>query len=146
MIGKLSELVTGGEVMAWLVIAILVVYFIYKEWPDFKNRITKGALEDQKEEQHDRTVEERLDSIEKDIREINEKIGRDYTRINEYDKKLRKTQEIQADEMEELEIIMRALLGVLRGLQEQGANGPTKQAEGEILEYLGKKAHRSDDD
>ena len=48
--------------------------------------------------------------------------------------------------MEELGIIMRALLGVLKGLQEQGSNGPTVEAEKEINDYLNKKAHRKEMD
>ena len=141
MIGILSDLVSPGQVGVWLVIAILVVYFFYKEWPEFKRRITSGALKEQQEEEEDRTVGERLDSIEKEIKQVNQKLERDYYRLNEFETKLRRTRDTQADINQELEIIMRALIGVLKGLQEQGANGPTRSAEQEIQAYLTKKAH-----
>ena len=143
MINELSELVTSQQVGTWLVIALLVLYFVYKEWPDFKNRVSSGALKEQKEAEEDRTVEQRLESIEKDVKEINGKLDRDYHRINELENKLRRTRDIQGDINRELEIIMRALIAVLKGMQEQGANGPTRSAEQEIQEYLTKKAHKS---
>lgn len=143
MLNKLGELVTGESIAAWLLIAVLVAYFIYKEWPDFRKRVSSGAVKEQKEEDTERTVGLRLETIETDVKEIKEKLGRDYLRINKIEMQLDKTKNVQSSLMEELEIIMRALLGVLRGLQEQGANGPTKEAEAEIQDYLTKKAHKS---
>lgn len=140
---KLGELITGESVAAWLLIAVLVAYFIYKEWPEFRKRVSSGAVKEQKEEDTERTVGLRLETIETDVKEIKEKLGRDYLRINKIEMQLDKTKNVQSSLMEELEIIMRALLGVLRGLQEQGANGPTKEAEAEIQDYLTKKAHKS---
>ena len=145
MMNKISELVAGESVAAWLLIAVLVVYFVYKEWPDFHARMTKGALKEQREEEADRTVEKRLEEIEKDTKEIKEKLGRDYLRINELERRMEKTRAAQADLMEELEVIMKALLGVLRGMQENGANGPTKEAEAQLQAYLTKKAHRKEE-
>ena len=75
------------------------------------------------------------------VKEIKGKLQTDYLRLNQIESRLDKTKETQGGLVEELEIIMRALLGVLRGLQEQGANGPTKEAEQEIQEYLTRKAH-----
>ena len=143
MINELSELVTSQQVGAWLVIAILVIYFVYKEWPEFKRRITSGALKEQHEEEEGRTVCQRLDSIEKEIKQVNGKLDRDYYRINSLETKLRRTRESQGDINQELEIIMRAMIAVLKGLQEQGANGPTRSAEQEIQAYLTKKAHKN---
>ena len=47
--------------------------------------------------------------------------------------------------MEERELIIRSLLGVVQGLQEVGANGPTKKTEKEIQDYLVRKAHKNPD-
>ena len=141
MVNELAELVTGQSVATWILIAFLVFYFIYKEWPDFRKRVSSGAVKETKEEANDRSVGERLDSIEADVKEIQGKLQTDYLRLNQIEGRLDKTKETQGGLVEELEIIMRALLGVLRGLQEQGANGPTKEAEIEIQEYLTRKAH-----
>ena len=141
MVNKLADFVTANQIGVWLLIAFLVCYFVYNEWPEFKKRVSHGAVKEQRDEQTDRTVDQRLDAIETDVKEIKDKLNRDYYRINRVEQQIDKTKSTQADEMEELEIIMRALLGVLRGLQEQGTNGPTKEAEAEIQAYLNKKAH-----
>ena len=39
------ELVTGDQVAAWILIAFLVGYFIYKEWPEFSRRVSGEAVE-----------------------------------------------------------------------------------------------------
>ena len=44
---------------------------------------------------------------------------------------------------EERELILKSLLGVVQGLQEIGANGPTKRTEKEIQEFLLRKAHKT---
>lgn len=141
MMNKLSELVTGESVALWILIALIVGYFVYKEWPEFRKRMSAKEVKEQKEEDEDRTVEERLDKIETDVGEIKEKLNRDYDRINELVAKQKHYQTLVEDSLEEREIIMEALLGALGGLQELGANGPTKEAEGKIRAYLNKQAH-----
>lgn len=139
--GKLLDWVTGGQVAVWLVIAFFVCYFIYKEWPAFRDRVSSKAVKEQKTSESSKTVEERLGSIESRLASIEEKLGRDYERLNDIEREHRKTRKMAQDSLEEREIIMRTLLGVLGGLQELGANGPTKDAEQEIRTYLNRKAH-----
>ena len=141
MLGKLGELITGESVASWLLIALLVMYFVYKEWPDFKKRVTSGALKEQSNEQADRTVEDRLDSIEEKLKSIEDRLDRDYQRLNRFDSEIEKSRYSQSATAEELSIIMEALMGALGGLQELGANGPTKEAKARIQDYLNKKAH-----
>ena len=143
MTGKLSELVSGEAVAMWLLIAFLVFYFIYKEWPEFKKRMTSGVIKEQKDEQIDKTVDQRLNTIESNIKEIDGKLDRDYQRLNRLDSELEHTRDSQKDMAEELGLIMEALMGALGGLQELGANGPTKEAKNKIQDYLNRKAHQS---
>lgn len=144
MLGKLGDLVTGESLVQWLLIALLVVYFLYKEWPDFMNRIRGKVSKDIRMEETDRTIEQRLDGIESDVKSINQKLDRDYQRINVLESEMRRAKESQANTSEELEIIMEALMGALGGLQELGANGPTREAKTKIQDYLNKKAHRNE--
>ena len=141
MLGKLSELVSGETLASWLLIALLVGYFIYKEWPEFRKRMSKEAVKEQKDEMIERTVDERLDSIENELEKMDERLRRDYQRLNLFDQELEKSKNYQSNTAEELGIIMEALMGVLSGLQEIGANGPTKEAKSKIQNYLNKKAH-----
>lgn len=141
---KLMELVTGEMIVQWLIIAFLVGYFVYKEWPDFKKRITSGAVRQQMSEETDRTMGQRLDAIKKDIREINQKLDRDHNRLNGMENWKRRYQKLAEESLHEREIIMRGTLGCLRGLQELGANGPTQEAVNEINTYLNRQAHNND--
>lgn len=82
----------------------------------------------------------------KDIELIKQKIGRDYARINQIEQLLVRQQAYIEDSLEESELILKSLLGVIQGLQEMGANGPTKTAASEIQAYLLEKSHRVHED
>jgi septal ring factor EnvC (AmiA/AmiB activator) len=144
MIARLWQLLTPEQITVWLLMAFLFIYFCYKEFPEIKARISAGPLKDQLSSGKAQALDQRLESIEKEVKQVNQKLERDYYRLNDLETKIRKTREAQSDINQELEIIMRALIAVLQGLQEQGANGPTKKAEQEIQTYLNKKAHAAE--
>lgn len=79
-----------------------------------------------------------------EIKLINQKIGRDYARLNQIQEITEKQQNYIEESLEERELILKSLLGVIKGLQEIGANGPTKKAESEIQAYLLRKSHDVD--
>lgn len=141
MVNKLSELVTGEQVAIWLIIAFLVVYFIYKEWPEFHKRITKSALREKEEEYSEKTVSERLDAIEKKLEEMNDKLTRDYDRINVMEKQQKKIDKMQRNSLEERGIIMRALLALMEGATE---NDKIRASENEIQSYLVRQSHQDE--
>jgi len=143
--GELAALVTSEQIATWLVIRVLIGYFVYKEWPEFKERMTSGTQKEFRSEQSDKQVNEKLCEIEQSLTSINEKMQRDYDRLNRLELELKRYQQSDQDSLEEREIIMRSLLGIIEGLQEMGANGPTKAAQAEITEYLNRKSHRFDD-
>ena len=144
MMGKLGEVVKGDTFVLVLICIILIAYFVYKEWPEFKKRVSSDAVKDQAEENKDKTIEERLASIEKAITEINARLSRDYDRLNGVEEQQKTAREFIDESLEEREIIMEALLGALGGLQELGANGPTREAVKKINGYLNRKAHNYD--
>lgn len=144
MMNKLALLVSGGQLTEWLLIAVLVLYFVYKEWPEFRQRITKGAVKEAGEEIQSSRICEQLNAIEQRIGLMDDKLQRDYSRLNELEQEIRKSRRTDRDDLEEREIIMRSLLGIIEGLQEIGANGPTKAAQKEIMEYLNRKTHAAD--
>lgn len=93
--------------------------------------------------------EELMKSVEQnteDIKVIKEKIGEDNTKLNQLQQIIVKQQKHIEDSLEERELIIRSLLGVVQGLQEVGANGPTKKAEAEIQAYLLKKSHETSEE
>ena len=76
---------------------------------------------------------------------VNEKLDRDYERLNDIDKILKRHADEARESLEERQIIMESLLGILKGLQEIGANGPTKIAQAKIEDYMIEKSHESRD-
>lgn len=142
---KLMELVTGDQVLTWLLIAFLVGYFIYKEWPELKRRVTGKVMERAAAAETDKSLSDRLSVIEEDVRQIKEKLDRDYGRLNDMERWRKSMEQIAAESLEEREILMQAMLGVLGGLQQLGANGPTEEAQDTIHKYINKQAHRRED-
>ena len=71
-------------------------------------------------------------------------MSRDYDRLNGVEEQQKTAREFIDESLEEREIIMEALLGALGGLQELGANGPTREAVKKINGYLNRKAHKSE--
>ena len=136
----LQQAITPEQIILWLIIAFLVGYFIYKEWPEFQRRVSGSAVKAEK----DKSVTERLTAIEADIREIKGKLEHDYIRLNDIDLWKKSVDRIVAESLEEREILMQAMLGVLGGLQELGANGQTEEAIDAIHTYINKQAHKRD--
>lgn len=72
---------------------------------------------------------------------VNEKLERDYERLNDMDKILKRHAEEARESREEMQIVIESLLGILKGLQELGSNGPTKKAQKKIEDYMIEKSH-----
>ena len=133
----LSGLVDGQSFISWLIMAFLFGYFVYKEWPEFQRRMgNKTAMEEK-----GKSLLERVATIEADVRDVKEKLDRDYRRINDVERELARHRKDQARDREEMEIIMKGVLAALQGLQQQGCNGPVGNTIDEINAYLNKKAH-----
>ena len=120
-----SKLFSGVDVKAFLqflLFLFLAGMFIYREWPGFWERVKHRV----QGEEMGSSLSSRLDRIEADVKEINEKLNRDYGRINAIEAKMEQDKHVMRDIKAEQGIIMRALLGALGGLQELGANGATE--------------------
>lgn len=79
----------------------------------------------------------------RDIEMLSQKVDSDFVQITQVIKINSTQQKFIEESLEERELILRSLLGVIKGLQEIGANGPTKVAEAEIQAYLLKKLHET---
>ena len=68
-----------------------------------------------------------------------------YQKPHETEKKLKKLQELHMDDMKKINeeqcLITYGLLACLKGLQEQGCNGPVTEAINRIQKHLNKQAH-----
>lgn len=62
----LQQAIESDQMILWLVMAFLFGYFIYKEWPEFKRRVSGLAVK----EVESKSVTDRLSAIEADINQI----------------------------------------------------------------------------
>lgn len=140
MVSGLQGLVSGEQIAAWLVIAFLVVYFIYKELPEFRKRMSNRAVKEKDAEYSEKTIIERLDAIEKKLLEMDDKLVRDYDRINTMEKEQKEFKKMQRNSLRERELIMKALLAMMKGMPD---NEDVIQSEKEIDAYLLEQSHQN---
>ena len=133
----LQGAITSEQLIVWLIIAFLVGYFVYKEWPEFKKRMSGIAVK----ELTDKELKERLAVIEEDIRQIKLKLNQDYDRLNDMEKWKGSMEQLAAASLEEREILMTAMLSILKA-QKDGVNGTTDEAIHMIQKYINKQAHK----
>lgn len=145
MISEISKSIPEDQFITVLLIVFLIGYFTYKEWPEFKKRMQTPAVRSAEEVQFQQDMTEKLESIEKQIGRLNEKTNNDFYRLDNLESGMSDIKTSVGHSLEERELIMNALIGVLRGLQELGSNGPTKQSEHELMEFLNNRAHDQDE-
>lgn len=135
------------EIIIWTIIVIVALFLLLvKVSPTVKKWFEALRTKVNKQEEIMSTLQknsEDIKQIREELSEVNKKIGRDYDRINELQRMTKAQQAYIDDSMEERELIIRSLLGVIQGLQELGANGPTKKTESDIKDYLVRKSHRA---
>lgn len=136
---KILELIPADQFLIWFLIFLVVAFFIYKEWPEFWKRVSSKTAKDQK----DLTIEGRMDSIEKKLDSIESKLERDYDRINILELEFKRSKNAMAASQKESEIMMRAMLNVLKSLQELGSNGSTNDSQVEIQNWLNEQSHKT---
>ncbi|MCD7785780.1 MAG: hypothetical protein LUH18_09480 [Oscillospiraceae bacterium] len=139
---KIADLVTSEAILQWLIIFLLLAYFIYKEYPEFKRRITGGTKKEIEEESRERGVELRLTKVEERLADVEGKLKKDYISLEELLREEQEDKRIMQASLEEREITMRALLAIIDGLHQIGANSPTTVAHEELTAYLSKQAHK----
>ncbi|WP_024346603.1 hypothetical protein [Lacrimispora indolis] len=132
------EGVSDTFAVQWLIVAAALGLFTYKAYPPVKKKFEEWRAKRNKEENAETT----LQTCEAEIKVINEKLGRDYARLNKIDEAMAQQAKNDADSLEERELIISSLLGIVKGLRELGANGPTKEVQHNIEDYLVRRAHR----
>lgn len=146
MVNELEKAVEYGVPLQYviytLIVVVVLVLAIIKVFPVISKWF--NILKDKSNKYEE--LQKQVKKNSEDIQSINQKINKDYARLNELHKLTIKQQKYINESLEERELILRSILCVVQGLQEIGANGPTKQAEVEIQAYLLKKSHRSSSD
>lgn len=121
----------------WILMLIIVIGVIIKFGP----KVVKFFDSLRKQVNHIESIIEATAKNAEQIERIEKMLNKQQAHLDELDR-IQKLQNAQlADSLDERELILKSLLGVIQGLQEIGANGPTKQAEKDIQDYLLQKSH-----
>lgn len=146
MVNKLADFVTANQIGVWLLIAFLVCYFVYKEWPGFKQRVRDIDSPEEKVDQLEACVEEMRKEF-RDYRTLSDqKFQRDFDQIHMLTNEVKRHKEQQFGMRNELRLLVDTQLSVLQALQQLGANGPTKEAAKKIQNYINEQAHANNED
>lgn len=148
----MQQTIAVADLGKWVCIAVIVLFFLNKTWETFFPKIKKKILRDVEIDQNDkdlfkelgeirREFKSEIDDIKKQISRIDEKLDNDNNRIHRVEKKTETLESLTMDSLEERSILIKSTLAILKGLQEIGANGPTKEAQAEIERYLTQKSH-----
>lgn len=134
---KVGDIVTADAIMQWIIIAVFAAIFLYKELPGFINWIKHAGKVDGD------SLSDRIDSVEKHQGDMDQKLDRDYVRINRIEEDMQLQKKETMDSKKERQLLMNSILAMLKALQELGADGETgiaKQQE-ELESFLSGKAH-----
>lgn len=167
MEGLLNTLTSPEAIRFATPVMLLLLYVLYKEWPDLQKRVSAGPLKEKQMKEADENLADEIrkmreemqglrDSVKEDIREmrsemigIKDKLANDYSRINMLERNADQMRNLAESSMEERQILMECNLAVLKGIRELGAkewgNDGTpgiKKAEDDLRDYLNRKAHR----
>ena len=152
MMGKLGEVVKGDTFVLVLICIIMIAYFVYKEWPEFKKRVTKSTVDQKDAEAKDLSVSQRLDALQKavivaqaDIASIKERQARDYQRLNDIEKDNCKQNEAIQDSLKERKLLMKGIMACLDGLEQLNCNHTVPETRNEIYTYLYDTSHPHED-
>jgi hypothetical protein len=135
-------MISGEQLTGWLIAMFLFGYMAYKEWPELRKRMTSGVLKQKSMEETDTTLIGKVEGLEKALKEVNEKLDRDYRRLNEFERWQREAQEMHAESAEERALMMKGMFACLDGLQQLGANGNTTQVKSELNDFMIKTSHK----
>ncbi len=150
MMNLFQGMVDSKMFIETIAILLLVGYFIYKEWPEFKKRVSKDAVEEadhtaEKSEIAKDICEIKNDvaGLKKSVNEIQERQGRDFNRMIRLEKETERQSKAIADSLEERKMLMRGLIASLDGLEQLGCNHTVTDTKREINQYLNDIAHEN---
>ena len=137
-------------------VVLLILFILYKDWPELKKRISAGPLKERKMEEVDASLEGKISILKDEVRElkmkmlsVDEKLATDFARINSLERETDQMRKLAESSMEERQILMECNLAVLEGIRKLGAkewgnDGPPgiRKAADDLHDYLNRKAHR----
>ena len=151
MISKLAGQIDGELFVLILIAIIIIVYFVYKEWPEFQKRVSKTSVKEKEDEAVGAGIAKELEAIKKSIDELKEsmdevkdKQARDYRRLNSLESETNRQRQALTDSLMERKLLMKGILACLDGLEQQGCNHAVSATKLEISTYLNEAAHSDD--
>ena len=134
---QLKSLVQSNVYVGTVVVVVSLILLAIKVIPLIVNVFQKARTTVNDYEQ----LHKDMEGVKCSIECIEKRISENGIITSKVQEVLDNQQKFVEDSLEEREIILKSLLGVIQGLQEMGANGPTKKAEKDIQIFLIEKSH-----
>lgn len=141
---KLFEMVDPNTAFNTVVIIIACAMMVAKVAPSFvkmleAHRARANQYEDLITAQ--KSNADAIASLSASVQALNDKAGRDFVQLDKLWKITEAQQKYIDESLEERALLIESVLNIAKGLQELGANGPTKQVVSDITAYTTRKAH-----
>lgn len=132
----LQNAVTPEQVGIWILIAFLVCFFVYKEWPEFKKRVSGCDRE-----KVDTAMMDKINKIAETVEKVKEGQDDSARRIEALEQEIARQKNEISCSLEERRLMMMGLMACLDGLEQQGCNHTVPSTKQTLSEYLNNKAH-----
>lgn len=148
MMGILESQIDGKSFLLLVVGLVIIGFFVYREWPEFRARVSKKAVDDKCDEIKDVNIAKDIASIKsdiatlkEDIKDVKEKQMRDYKRLNSIDEDNLKQRKAIKESLTERKLLMRGIMACLDGLEQLNCNHTVPETKKAISDYLNDAAH-----
>ena len=99
---QILDMASPKDLLVWIVCAALILQVILKYYPIVRGWFKKDIQKETKAQ----TVDQRLDALEQDMKEVKAKQNRDYSRMNEMTERLEESAQDIKDSKEERQLML----------------------------------------
>lgn len=146
MLKFIESQVTSDSFVTVFFVLLIIGYFIYKEYPGFKQRMLEKHMQDNAEAVTNKELKIRLDIMEKKVNDHQEMLSRDYTRLASLEDSTELNRRTTRQALEEMELMiegMAVLLGAIEEVGIESASAGIKTMQKKLNDYLNRRAHEA---
>ncbi len=133
----LHALTTQEYALQWGVMLVLFLMLLWKYVPEIRNRLNSWRKKENAEE----SVASATQQNTEQIKNLKKQAFTNEARIDSLESFIVSEKEYRTKQAAEQKLIINALFAIIKGLEEQGCDGPVHEAHEEIERFLIDQAH-----
>lgn len=133
----LQTLTTEDYALQWVVMLILFGLVLWKYVPEIRNRLNSWRKKENQEESVANTAQQNTEQI----KALKKQAFANEARIDTLEEFITSEKEYRTKQAIEQKLIINTLFAIIKGLEEQGCDGPVHEAHEEIERFLIEQAH-----